>query len=76
MCSRREASSHCGDYLVVFFVEDRLNQAVVNDTDNPDVVWGILRNCLIDVSDEVCGKPKVASYTDRLGGGMMKWPRL
>ena len=39
-------------------VEDRLNQAVVNDTDNLDVVWGILRNCLIDLSDEVCGKTK------------------
>ena len=37
-------------------VEDRLNQAVVNDTDNPDLVWCILQNCSIDVSDEVCGK--------------------
>ena len=39
-------------------IEDRLNQAVANDTDNPDMVWGIPRNCLIDVSDEVCGKTK------------------
>ena len=50
-------------------VEDRLNQVGVNDTDNPDVVWGILRNCLIDVSDEVCGETKGGQLHS---GGMMK----
>ena len=39
-------------------VEDILAKRVVANDDNVDVVWGSLRDCLLDVADDVCGRTK------------------
>ena len=39
-------------------VEDRLQKLVVVEDDSVDVVWGELRDCLLDVADDICGKTK------------------
>lgn len=41
-------------------VEDRLDKRIDDDDDNVDVVWGGLKNCLMSVADEVCGRTKGA----------------
>lgn len=39
-------------------VEARLNKTVINDGGNVDVIWDSLRDCLLNVADDVCGKTK------------------